>query len=110
MSIEQLERQVIAWAYDRGIFAESTPETRYNKMAEEFEELTGELFPPDGSEVDLQKVMMESGDLLVTHINLLYALGLDLETCLTAAYEKISHRTGKMVNGTYVKSEDLLCI
>ena len=107
MSLESLEQQVIKWAKDRGIFAESTPLTRLKKMAEEFGELTDELFPPDGSEIDLERVKMESGDLLVTHINLLYPLGLDLETCLSAAYKKIKDRKGRMINGTYVKQEDL---
>jgi hypothetical protein len=45
MSIEHLEKKVIAWAWDRGIFPKSTELTRYDKMAEEFEELTDALFP-----------------------------------------------------------------
>ena len=34
-------------------------------------------------------------------------LNLDLVKCLEIAYEEIKDRNGKMVNGTYVKSEDL---
>lgn len=107
MSIEALEERVIEWAKDRGIFEQSTPLTRYRKMAEEFEELTDELFPPDGGAENLDAIKMEAGDVLVTLINLLHPYGLNLETCLSAAYEKIKDRTGEMRNGTYVKTEDL---
>jgi NTP pyrophosphatase (non-canonical NTP hydrolase) len=75
-------------------------------MAEEFEELTDELFRIDNGRVDFDKVAMEAGDLIVTLINFLHPLGLNLETCLAAAYKKISKRTGKMVNGTFVRDRE----
>jgi hypothetical protein len=40
MSIEGLEEKVIKWAYDRGIFAESTESSRWSKFFEEVEEFT----------------------------------------------------------------------
>jgi len=104
MSIEGLEEKVIKWAYDRGIFAESTESSRWSKFFEEVEEFTDVVWcehpSPDG-------VLNVNGDVLVTLINLLHPYGLDLETCLAAAYDKIKDRAGRMVNGTYVKSEDL---
>jgi NTP pyrophosphatase (non-canonical NTP hydrolase) len=103
MSVEGLEYRVIEWARERGIFAESTEMTRYKKMAEEFEEFTDELIPTHVGERDMDKVKLEAGDVLVTLINILHPLGLDLETCLQAAYVKIKDRKGKMVNGTFVR-------
>jgi hypothetical protein len=32
---------------------------------------------------------------------------MSLEECLQCAYEEIKGRTGKMINGTFVKDEDL---
>jgi NTP pyrophosphatase (non-canonical NTP hydrolase) len=107
MSIEGLQEKVIKWANKRDLYRQSTNMTRYKKMAEEFEEFTDELLPEDGGRVDIDKVKLEAGDVIVTLINLLHPMGLDLETCLAAAYDKIKDREGKMVNGTYVKQEDL---
>jgi NTP pyrophosphatase (non-canonical NTP hydrolase) len=103
MSIEGLQEKVIEWANQRDLYRLSTDLTRFDKMAEEFEELVDELFRPDNGRVDFDKVAMEAGDVIVTLINLLHPLGLDLETCLDAAYQKIKNRKGKMVGGTFVK-------
>ena len=47
------------------------------------------------------------GDILVTLIILCEQIGIDPEECLSMAYEKISKRKGKTINGTFVKDEDL---
>ena len=105
MSIETLEKQVVQWAEERGIFENSTVYTRYKKFAEEVEEFTDEIIIPndEGFPPDVASIKLEAGDVLVTLINLLHPFGLDLETCLSAAYGKIKNRTGKMVNGQFVK-------
>ena len=104
MSIEETEQQVLRWAYDRGIFAESTEVTRWEKFLEEVEELVDAIDPCHGDQ-DIDEIKLEAGDVLVTMINVLHPYGLDLETCLWAAYEKISKRTGKMVDGMFVKDK-----
>ena len=38
---------------------------------------------------------------------LAHQLDLDVTECLSIAYEEIKNRKGKMVNGTFVKEEDL---
>jgi len=100
MSIEETEQQVSKWAYDRGIFAESTEVTRWEKFLEEVGELGDAI-----CQADIDEIKLEAGDVLVTMINGLHPYGLDLETCLWAAYEKISKRTGKMVDGMFVKDK-----
>ena len=40
-------------------------------------------------------------------IVLAHQLDLDVTECLSIAYEEIKNRKGKMVNGTFVKEEDL---
>jgi hypothetical protein len=108
MSIEDLEEKVIKLGGKWGLYEQSIKRTRFDKFLEEAEELMDELFPHDESDVDINRAIMEAGDVLVTLIHIIKQdLGADIETCLCAAYNKIKDRTGKMVNGTYVKSEDL---
>lgn len=47
------------------------------------------------------------GDTLVTIIVLAHQLDLDVTKCLGVAYEEIKSRKGKMINGTFVKEDDL---
>ena len=101
MSVEDLEAKVIEWAKERGIFAASTDITRWYKLREEVVELEDEVM----SLRSLENIKLEAGDVLVTLINLLHPYGLNLETCLAAAYQKIKDRTGRMENGTFVKDK-----
>nr|DAX35859.1 MAG TPA: NTP-PPase-like protein [Caudoviricetes sp.] len=45
------------------------------------------------------------GDITVVLIGYCLQRGLDFEQCLEAAYNEIKDRTGKVVNGVYVKDE-----
>ena len=47
------------------------------------------------------------GDVQVTLIILCAQLGIDYKESLEEAYAEIKNRTGKTVNGTFVKSADL---
>jgi NTP pyrophosphatase (non-canonical NTP hydrolase) len=47
------------------------------------------------------------GDILVTLIILSAQLDIDLTECLEMAYQKISKRKGKTIDGLFVKEEDL---
>lgn len=50
---------------------------------------------------------LEMGDIFVTLIILCEQLGIDVVECLGRAYIKIEKRSGKTINGTFIKSEDL---
>ena len=99
-SMRDLELKVIKWSEDRNLFEQSTDLTRLEKFAEEATELRDAV-----NEGDWEDIKLDAGDVLVTVINLIYPFGLDLEDCLSAAYEKIKNRTGKMENGTFVKDK-----
>jgi NTP pyrophosphatase (non-canonical NTP hydrolase) len=45
------------------------------------------------------------GDMVVVLTNLAHLNGVTIEDCIDSAYKVISKRTGKMVNGTFVKDE-----
>ena len=45
------------------------------------------------------------GDCVVVLTNLAYLCNTSIESCIEGAYSEISGRTGKMVNGTFVKDK-----
>ena len=45
------------------------------------------------------------GDMVVVLTNLAELCGLTIEECISSAYDTISTRKGKMVNGTFVKNK-----
>ena len=47
------------------------------------------------------------GDIFVTLIILCNQIGIEPTRCLDMAYEKIKDRTGKTINGVFVKEEEL---
>ena len=107
--MNELEYNVIKWAADRGIYSGSTVETRVEKLWEEVEELIDAISYHNhqiGDPADrLEDIKLEAGDVLVCMINILHPLRLDLRTCLDAAYQKIKNRTGRMIDGQFVRDE-----
>ena len=53
------------------------------------------------------KLQLEMGDIFVTLIVLCRQIGIEPIRCLDMAYEKIKDRTGKTIDGVFVKEEDL---
>ena len=100
MNFEQLSEKVLEWGDDKGILV---PENRFKqalKMVSEVGELCDSVIKGDVPE---QK--NELGDVLVTVIILAEQLGHDPVACLELAYDVIKGRTGKTVNGIFVKSD-----
>lgn len=98
---DQLEREVIAWAADRGILDNSTPVSQYSKTLEEVTELLEAIL--DDNPVEIRDAI---GDIIVTLIIQCTFWGVNINDCLNDAFEVISKRKGKMVNGVFVKDED----
>ena len=90
------------WAADKGIYAKGDPKTQLVKLIEEQGEFAKALLNNDQPEI-----IDALGDMLVVLINLSELSGYKLEYCLAEAYAVISKRTGKMIGGTFVKSESL---
>jgi NTP pyrophosphatase (non-canonical NTP hydrolase) len=91
-----------SWAMVRGIYDKGDSRTQYVKLMEEAGELARALLKNDKPEV-----IDSIGDMVVVLTNLAKLEKLDIEDCIDNAYETISKRTGKMVNGTFVKTESL---
>ena len=88
------------WADERGIYRTGDVKTQYIKLQEESGELAQAILKEDKAEF-----IDAIGDMVVVLTNLAYMEGYNIESCIQSAYDVISKRTGKMVNGTFVKDK-----
>jgi NTP pyrophosphatase (non-canonical NTP hydrolase) len=93
--------RIRTWAETRGLYDKGDPMVQYVKLQEEAGELAKALLKDDQPEV-----IDAIGDMVVVLTNLAHQRGVYIETCIQSAYEVINKRTGKMINGTFVKDED----
>lgn len=120
MNFEDLKIKVLRWADDKDLLHSKNADKQFMKFIEEVFEFKSEFdylerIGEDPSEcysdyeqIETQENMqLEMGDIFVTLIILCEQIGIDPVKCLEMAYEKISKRKGKTINGTFVKAEDL---
>jgi len=115
MKYEKLERLVLEWAKEKGILEKATPIAQANKTLEEVMELIFAIQLKDKLGILRAKqkdvVYFDSnaeikdafGDILVTIIIGAEIQGLNLKDCLESAYNVIKNRTGKIIDGKFVK-------
>ncbi|HFU3729588.1 TPA: hypothetical protein ACGO7Y_001291 [Streptococcus suis] len=103
---EELKNMVVCWAFDKDLH-EADPKIQWMRVTEEIGEIRDVLLKPTKFENPREALKDALGDSLVTLIVLAYQLRLDLVECLETAYNEIKDRKGQMVNGTFVKEEDL---
>lgn len=109
-SFEDLKELVLEWANDKDLLHSENADKQFMKFIEEVFEFKSEMdliHILGGNELNSHDMMLEMGDIFVTLIVLCNQLGIDCVECLSMAYEKISKRKGKTVNGTFIKEEDL---
>jgi len=112
---KNLKELVEIWAKEKGIMEKATPLTQHGKTEEEVNELGISLiaqnndlkmFLLDGKEVDTNHEIKDAiGDIMVTLIIQAKMQKLEIIDCLEMAYNTISKRKGKMINGVFVKSK-----
>jgi len=93
-------KDIRQWAETRGITANGDSKTQYVKLMEEAGELAEALLKKDKKEIK-----DAIGDMVVVLTNLSSLEGFKIEDCIDHAYNEIVNRTGKMINGTFVKDE-----
>jgi NTP pyrophosphatase (non-canonical NTP hydrolase) len=105
MTFKELETATLNWGRAKNIVGHSQQQIKaqLSKTEEEVEELKQSINDFFNSKALITDVQLELGDVLVTLILVAECLELDLETSLAAAYTKIKNRTGKTVNGVFVK-------
>lgn len=109
MKREQLEENVIGWAKERNLF---DPVKQTLKTLSEAGELADAVCKSDldthdgihlGENGELDEVIDAIGDIEVCLTILKNQLGLNQEYPLECAWDEIKSRTGKTVNGTFIK-------
>nr|DAR94577.1 MAG TPA: NTP-PPase-like protein [Caudoviricetes sp.] len=98
---EDITELIKKWAIDRGIQS-GNPEAQMVKLLEEAGELASGI---NKNKLDL--IIDSVGDVYVVLVILCMQLGLDINDCIRVAYYEIKDRKGKMINGLFVKEEDL---
>ena len=98
--MKELINNVEEWAADKGILEHATTLRQAEKTLEECQELICAILNEDREEIS-----DGIGDVLVTLIIQCKMQGMDLEECLQGAYDVISKRTGKMINGQFIKDK-----
>jgi NTP pyrophosphatase (non-canonical NTP hydrolase) len=100
MKFEELQKEVLDWAYDKNLIKPENAPKQFMKFIEESGELARSILKDDREEeIDA------FGDVLVTLTILAEQRGLNLVTCLESAYNEIKNRKGKTVGGTFIKDE-----
>lgn len=93
-----MQQQVLQWADERGLLkAENAPKQMF-KLMEEVGELAGAM-----AKNKPEEIADAIGDIQVVLIILSKQLGYDYNSCLNDAYNVIKNRTGKLINGVFVK-------
>ncbi|WP_347111436.1 helix-turn-helix domain-containing protein [Streptococcus salivarius] len=105
-SFDELIDKVNDWA-DKRSLRQADPKIQWMRITEEVGEIRDVLLKPTKFTEPQAALKDAIGDTLVTIIVLAHQLDLDVTECLSIAYEEIKNRKGKMVNGTFVKEEDL---
>ena len=99
--MNNLIKQVEQWSIDKGLDKGNS-----DRQALKFYEEAGEIGAA------LSRNRMDDlkdgiGDTIVTLIILAQQNGMTIEECLQYAYDEISQRKGRTINGTFIKESDL---
>lgn len=100
MTFEEVNNKLKVWAKDRGI--DEYSDKQVMKLTEEVGELTQSILK-ENTEQEKDSV----GDVLVVLSILCHQRGIDIIESFNMAYSVIENRTGKTINGTFVKTTDL---
>ncbi len=87
------------WHHQRNLVEGSTDKDQYMKLIQEAGELSDSICKGKDIRDDI-------GDMMVVLINIMVRNDLSLEECLKVAYDDIKGRTGRMVDGVFVKESD----
>jgi NTP pyrophosphatase (non-canonical NTP hydrolase) len=94
--MNNLIENVIQWHRDRNLINGSDDKSQVLKLLQELGELSDSVCKDEDIQDDI-------GDMLVVMINICERNNVTLDDCLTTAYRDIEHRTGRMVDGVFVK-------
>ena len=97
--MDELVESVILWGRNKNL---NDPKAQLNKVIEELGEMAHEVCR---NRYNSNEMIDAVGDTLVTIIILADICKLDVKDCLQEAYNVINKRTGRTIDGTFVKDE-----
>jgi len=96
--MNEVIKNIELWGEAKGILPNPDKMAQWNKTLEEVEELKDAI-----ESNNLEEAKDAIGDIVVTLVMQCGGWGLSLDECVESAYNVISKRTGKMVDGQFVK-------
>lgn len=99
--MDKLKENIVEWSKNRGLNS-AEPSKQFIKLMEEIGELAQGM-----AKANKLQIIDSIGDVFVVLVILAEQHGLDIEHCVEYAWEEIKDRKGKMVDGVFVKEEDL---
>ncbi len=99
--MNELTERIEDWAIEKKLHV-ADPTKQILKLGEEYGELCQGMVKSD---YDL--VIDSIGDMYVVLTILSKQLGVDINRCVEVAYSEIKDRKGEMINGVFVKQEDI---
>ena len=100
MKLKDEFQPIRSWAADKGIYEKGDIKTQYLKLMEEAGELANAII-----EDDKEEIKDAIGDMVVVLTSIAHFNYTPIEECINSAYEVISKRKGKMINGSFVKNK-----
>jgi hypothetical protein len=98
-----LLEDILGWHHARNLIDGSTDQAQFVKLMEEAGELAGNIARGRCIKDDI-------GDMIVVLVNIAARNNLPLEECMKAAWDDIKYRKGRMVDGIFIKEDDLVHI
>lgn len=98
--MDDLISKVLEWKKDKNI---NNPDKQCLKIMEELGELASRIVRNDYNSPEVVDAL---GDIMVTLAIEADILGFDIKDCLQEAYDTIKGRTGKTVDGSFIKDNE----
>ena len=102
MKRKEIKKEVLKWADNKNLLGKDHISVLIQslKLISEVGELSDAIIKKD-----FKETVDAIGDIQVVLIILCDQLGLKIDECLESAYNEIKERTGKTVNGVFIKNE-----
>lgn len=98
--VDNMVSLIKTWHHDRNLIEGSTDKDQVLKLMQELGELSDSV-------CKIKDIRDDLGDMLVVMINIMERNNLTMTECLEVAWDDIKDRKGRMVDGIFVKEEDL---
>jgi NTP pyrophosphatase (non-canonical NTP hydrolase) len=92
------KKEILEWADPKGLLNPQLAPQQFMKLSEEVGELANAILK--GNKIEQIDAL---GDIKVVITILAEQLGFDIDECEEIAYQEIKNRTGKTINGTFIK-------